>query len=144
MISITRKFTFDAGHRVLGHEGKCKHLHGHTYHAEVTVTQANNGLDSLGRVVDFSVVKEIVGNFIDTYLDHATIVFYEDKVLRNFLAAENQKFYCLDQNPTAENIATHILKTSNFLLKNDNLICTSVKVHETPNCSAFVTLKEQE
>jgi len=63
MIRITRKIEFDSGHRVLGHEGKCAHLHGHRYVAEITVESA--GLDSLGRVVDFSVIKEKVGKWVD-------------------------------------------------------------------------------
>ena len=58
MIEITRRLEFDAGHRVLGHEGKCKNLHGHRYSAEITVTAPD--LDGLGRVIDFGVIKEKV------------------------------------------------------------------------------------
>ena len=55
MPTITKKLEFDYGHRVLGHEGKCRHLHGHRGVAEVTVYAPS--LDNLGRVVDFGAIK---------------------------------------------------------------------------------------
>ena len=36
-ITCTRRIEFDAAHRVMGHEGKCKHLHGHRYALEARV-----------------------------------------------------------------------------------------------------------
>lgn len=62
---IMRKFEFDYAHRVLGHESKCKHLHGHRGVAEVIVSSP--GLDSLGRIIDFGIVKQRVGKWIDIY-----------------------------------------------------------------------------
>ncbi len=51
-ISCTRRIEFDAAHRVMRHEGKCKHLHGHRYALEATFSAS--GLDALGRVIDFA------------------------------------------------------------------------------------------
>lgn len=73
---ITRKFTFDAGHRVLGHESKCANIHGHTYTAEVSLMSKK--LDALGRVVDFSVIKSVVGAWIDLFWDHNYICHTDD------------------------------------------------------------------
>ena len=36
-IRITKKFTFEAGHALYGHNGKCKNIHGHSYKLSVTV-----------------------------------------------------------------------------------------------------------
>ena len=36
MITATRRIQFAAGHRVFGHEGKCRYLHGHNFIAFVT------------------------------------------------------------------------------------------------------------
>ena len=30
-IRITKRFTFEAGHALYGHDGKCKNIHGHSY-----------------------------------------------------------------------------------------------------------------
>lgn len=46
-----RYHDFCAGHRVVGHENKCRHLHGHNY--RVTFYCESQELDGVGRVVDF-------------------------------------------------------------------------------------------
>jgi hypothetical protein len=51
-----RRIPFAAGHRVFQHESKCRNLHGHNYVA-VLHARADAGLDALGRVIDFSVLK---------------------------------------------------------------------------------------
>src|SRR5262249_22784820 len=56
MITATRRIQFAAGHRVFGHEGKCRYLHGHNFVA--LVTAAADDLDAVGRVIDFGVLKE--------------------------------------------------------------------------------------
>jgi 6-pyruvoyl tetrahydropterin synthase/QueD family protein len=74
--TITRRLEWDAGHRVLGHEGRCRHLHGHRYVAEVTVAAPE--LDDLGMVIDFSVLKEKVGGWIDREWDHNMMLHVSD------------------------------------------------------------------
>lgn len=143
MITITRKFTFDAGHRVLGHESKCKHLHGHTYHVELTVQSLE--LDELGRVIDFSLLKSMVGKWIDDELDHNLLLHPNDPIAPSNLALSmHSDVYGGDKlpyvfpsgcNPTAENIAKEICRKALEILP-DYLYVISVRVHETPNCSA--------
>lgn len=133
--TITRKFTFDSGHRVYGHESKCAHLHGHTYHIELEFYA--QALDSLGRIVDFSQIKDVCKGWIDENLDHGMIMFGKDP-LAELLQKEGQKVYVMDVNPTAENIAAHIYNvlTNHLETKLPGVYVTSVKIHETPNCSA--------
>ena len=52
-----RQVKFCAGHRLLGHEGKCANLHGHNYLIQFHVT--GNEIDELGRVVDFGVINRL-------------------------------------------------------------------------------------
>ena len=35
---ITRRLEFDAGHRIPDHASQCRHLHGHRYALEVTLS----------------------------------------------------------------------------------------------------------
>jgi len=79
MPQITRKLEFDAGHRVLGHESKCAHLHGHRYVVEITVSSF--GLDEISRVVDFGVVKGLVGQWLDENWDHNMLLHMDDPLL---------------------------------------------------------------
>lgn len=138
-LSITRRLEFDAAHRVKLHESKCKNLHGHRYVVEVTVTAPE--LDALGRVVDFGVIKEKLGTWIDTHWDHQTILWEEDRALGEAVNAQtHQPIYYLPTNPTAENMAKYLLEKICPQLFTAPLKTVSVKLWETPNCSATITL----
>jgi 6-pyruvoyltetrahydropterin/6-carboxytetrahydropterin synthase len=152
--SITRKFTFDAGHRVYGHESKCAHVHGHTYHVEVECSA--NTLDGIGRIIDFSVIKQVCGTWIDDFLDHGMLLFAGDPLCEAFrlmgnqglasfvlphpyvdkmMQCSQQKVYIMEENPTAENIAKMLYHTFNQLLP-EHVKVDRVVVQETPNCRA--------
>ena len=56
MITVERYHDISMGHRVVGHESKCRHLHGHNYRIHFVCTAPE--LDGVGRVIDFSEIKE--------------------------------------------------------------------------------------
>jgi 6-pyruvoyltetrahydropterin/6-carboxytetrahydropterin synthase len=140
MAMITRRLEFDSGHRVLGHEGKCKNLHGHRYVAEITVDAP--ALDQLGRVVDFGMVKGLVGDWIDKYWDHNLLLHPEDPlatVLDSPRLLGREPYIMTRGNPTAENMAAELLQIAQGLFNNAgyrNLLVTCVRLYETPNCWA--------
>lgn len=138
MITCTRKLEFDAAHRIINHESKCKMLHGHRYVLEATFAAKN--LDNLGRVIDFGVIKEVLGKWIDDNLDHNTILSIHDKIMGDEIAKiTGQKIYYLSVNPTAENIANHIFTEICPQLFADKAVqCVSVRLYETPNCYSDV------
>ena len=142
MISCTRKLRWEAAHRVMRHESKCAHLHGHSYSAEITCTV--DALDSVGRVVDFGVIKASVGAWIDETWDHGTLVNGEDLTLMEWLKSNGQRYYSFVDaegngiEPTAENIAAELLYISRYLLEHTEVSVVGVIVHETVNCSAGV------
>ena len=90
MTVVTRRVEFDAAHRVMKHESKCRHLHGHRYAAEIT---CEGKLDTLDRVIDFGVIKNLVGEWIDELLDHGTILNVEDTALIELCQKMDWKFY---------------------------------------------------
>jgi len=97
-VNCTRRLTFSAGHRVLGHEGKCQFPHGHNYAAEITAEAIR--LDPIGRVVDFSVIKRVVGEWIEQNWDHAFLVNTEDtELLEVFAHHPKWKLAVLPYNP---------------------------------------------
>lgn len=59
MMTVVRRLSFSAGHRLVGHEGKCAVFHGHNYLVYFHATAEH--LDAMGRVVDFGVLKERLG-----------------------------------------------------------------------------------
>lgn len=78
MRTITRRLEIDAGHRLMNHESKCRNVHGHRYVFEVTVGAEN--LDGSGRVIDFGVVKQELGGWLDEHWDHGFIYQRGDPV----------------------------------------------------------------
>ena len=36
-IRITKEFDFEAAHALDGYEGKCRDIHGHSYHLKITL-----------------------------------------------------------------------------------------------------------
>ena len=59
-MQITRRLEFDAGHRIPNHTSQCKHLHGHRYALEVTLSGdlvQQKGVSEQGMVMDFTDVK---------------------------------------------------------------------------------------
>ena len=65
--SVTRSFTFEAAHQLPWHEGKCRHLHGHSYRLEVTV---EGPVGDHGIVVDFADIKAVVKRDVIAAYDH--------------------------------------------------------------------------
>jgi 6-pyruvoyltetrahydropterin/6-carboxytetrahydropterin synthase len=138
MITCTRRIEFDSAHRILNHESKCKFLHGHRYALEASFIA--NKLDNLGRVIDFGLIRDLLGSWVDEHLDHNTILCRKDENLGEKITAETgQKIYYLEENPTAENIAKHILEEiCPKLFAEKNVKCVAIKLYETPNCSVDV------
>jgi 6-pyruvoyltetrahydropterin/6-carboxytetrahydropterin synthase len=136
MTTITRRLEADIGHRLLKHEGKCRNLHGHRYVFEVTVA---GKLDVVGRVIDFSVVKEIVGGWIDEYWDHGFIGQEGDPLLQ-VCRDLNLKHFELRCPPTAENLAQHVFAISTNFLSGRALRVMKVVCRETPNGRAEYVL----
>jgi 6-pyruvoyltetrahydropterin/6-carboxytetrahydropterin synthase len=139
-ITATRRVQFAIGHRVHGHEGKCRHLHGHNFVFHLTAEA--DELDSVGRVVDFGVLKALVGGWIEAAWDHGFVLWVEDtEGLKAMTQVAGQKFYLLPYNPTAENLAMHILRTVGpYALKETGVRLVRVRVDETENGSAEAAL----
>ena len=133
-VTCTRRIEFDAAHRILEHESKCKHMHGHRYALEATFSAGS--LDKLGRVIDFGVVKEKLGDWIMEHWDHATILSEKDRALGESISAKTgQRIFYLPANPTAEHMAEYLLSTvCPGLFTGMDITCTRVRLYETPNC----------
>ncbi len=134
-----RIIKFDAGHRVVNHESKCRTLHGHEYRAEIFARSAR--LDDLGRVIDFGVIKSKVGGWIDENWDHNMLLWSQDPNLPLINQCEGaKKPYVTEFNTTAENLAAFLLQKANELLAGDGVTVTKIKLWETQNCYVEVSL----
>jgi 6-pyruvoyltetrahydropterin/6-carboxytetrahydropterin synthase len=129
MYSVTRELTFCYGHRIVGHEGKCRHLHGHN--ARAVLTFAAPALDPLGMVVDFGRLKRVVGGWVDEQLDHKMLLHKDDPLLP-LLRRQGEPVFALDAHPTAEVIARLIFDYAAA----QGLPVVEVRLWETDSCCA--------
>lgn len=138
MITVERYHDISCGHRVVGHESKCRFLHGHNYrfHFKVTAKQ----LDNIGRVLDFGEIKETLCQWLEDNYDHKMLIWDKDPMLSNLLELSRESIYIVAFNPTAENIAKDfVVNIAPTLLKNTKLI--ECRIEETRKCSATYALK---
>ena len=141
--TITRKFEFDAGHRIPNHNSVCKNLHGHRYVLEVTlqgeIIDYENASD-FGMIIDFGDVKSIINKCLIDKWDHAFLVYEKDEIILHFLnSLPNHKTVVLPCVPTAENLVYTAYKIINQEL--NTIYCGKInivhaKLYETPNCWA--------
>ena len=137
-LSAVVKLKFCAGHRLMGHEGKCLNLHGHNYIAHI-YAESENGLDTVGRVVDFSVIRETIGEWIKENWDHTMILNKDDtNTIHAVESCEKTKpIFLMDGNPTAENMAQYLLhEVCSNALKDKGARVTKVVLWETEDCFA--------
>lgn len=147
VIRAERYHDISCGHRVAGHESKCAFLHGHNYRLTF-VCEAP--LDSLGRVLDFSAIKEQLCMWAEKEWDHKFLAWDQDPVLGRideiFSAAFDPGNYIRESivwvpfNPTAENMAQYLLEVIGpQQLKDTGVRLVKVVVEETRKCSATAT-----
>jgi 6-pyruvoyltetrahydropterin/6-carboxytetrahydropterin synthase len=135
--SVTRQIAIDAGHRVMTHGSKCRHLHGHRYTIEATCLADHLQVDGeqSDMVLDFGFLKEGMMAEIDAPCDHGFLAHVDDAELLSMFRPENAdatawitairdlvrrdgfcltsdtrmntKLYVLDVNPTAEQLCRH-------------------------------------
>jgi 6-pyruvoyltetrahydropterin/6-carboxytetrahydropterin synthase len=134
-ISAVRYHDICMGHRVVGHEGKCKHLHGHNYRFHFHCTGVN--LDEIGRVIDFSVIKSTLCEWLENNWDHRMLVWEDDITLEDLIKIDNS-VVVFPYNPTAENIGKYIIEVVAPEVLPCNILLTKVVVEETRKCSVEV------
>lgn len=106
-LHIERKI--DAAHKLVGYDGPCKNLHGHTWKIEVDIYGSTN--PDTGMVVDFRRVKDIIDELDHSYLNE---IIDETK-------------------PTAENILLYLWDKIDGELNVENCTLSKLRVYESEN-----------
>lgn len=138
MITVTKQMRTETAHRLMGYDGRCSHLHGHSYLWEVTATASD--LSDNGMIVDFKDLKRAMMAVIDP-LDHALVLHRSDPLLglgidpSKLFRATNGKeprLWIWNQNPTAENMASWAAQAIQEAIDPDNhILITQLRVWET-------------
>jgi len=134
MYTITKEVYFCYGHRLMNHKGKCRHLHGHSVKASISIKQ--DELNEQGMVCDFSEVKEVVERFINQNLDHNFLLHKDDPIIP-LLEQQKERFMAIEEHPTAEVLSKMIFQH----LKQQGLNVDQVVLWET--ASAYASYREE-
>lgn len=136
MTLAERYHDISCGHRVVGHENKCRHLHGHNYRVHFKV--GANALDSVGRVMDFSVIKSKLCMWLEDNWDHKMLIWEHDPLLPDLKQITPDDIVVVTFNPTAENMAEYLVERVGIeQLAGTGCILVEVKIEETRKCSAI-------
>lgn len=151
-IQAARYHDISVGHRVHGHESKCANLHGHNYRIFFTVEAET--LDSVGRVLDFSVIKKRLCEWLEEHWDHKFLAWEKDPFMLKISSAGSymsgdpalderldtmlgQSIVFVPFNPTAENMAQYLVTVIGpDMLAGLGVKLVEVRVEETRKCSA--------
>lgn len=169
MITANRYHDISVGHRVHGHESKCRHLHGHNYRVhfhvamdvEAKLVELNDpeglchsekelALDSVGRVMDFSVIKEKLCMWLEDNWDHKFLAWEQDDfmhLIHDSYKGESEDVIAADLmlsdslvwtpfNPTAENMAEYLVQVIGpQQLAGTGVVLVKCTIEETMKCS---------
>ena len=131
-LSVTREFSWEMGHALLYHKGKCFRPHGHNYRMEVEVS--GQIVEATSMVLDFATLDELVKPRIDE-LDHRFLVHIDDTRFGN-----DYDYIRWDMDPTAESISMAIFKAIDLDIakKYMDITLKRVTLYETDKASATV------
>lgn len=135
---VTATIEWDMAHRIPLHDGKCRHLHGHRYRAEVTCRAKK--LTEEGFVVDFGLLKRIVGGWVNDNWDHNVCYWEQDELMAKMsemqVADGGRRWFALEEPPTAECLARHLYWLANSSPQLEEFEMVEVVVWETPTSRA--------
>lgn len=143
---------FETAHRLPHLPGKCQSLHGHSWRAKIAVAGPPGEWPPEGVLADFGALKTCLRGWIDTRLDHGTMLGADDP-LGVPLTHHGTKLFLFDGDglcdglwwPTVENVAELLRRVTNDALATgqwagSGLRCRRVRVQETHVNAAEVTL----
>ena len=135
IIRLTKEFTFEAAHSLEGYDGACREIHGHSYRLMVTIKgePSPDPYDpKQGMVMDFGLLKRIVGEQIISQMDHAFVVrrTEQGESLRQMLSDRYDNIVMVDYQPTCENMLADFAERLLGSLP-DDVELYSLRLHET-------------
>ncbi len=133
IIRVTKEFDFETAHALDGYNGKCKDIHGHSYHLTVTVKGEvidDNTDPKDGMVIDFKDLKSIIKTEIEPIFDHRLIL--RDTSRFKGIEKINDRVRYVPYQPTCENMLLEIVDIFKRFLPEAIHLC-KVSLRETAN-----------
>ena len=134
-IRLTKEFSFESAHALEGYDGKCRHIHGHSYRLYVTIIGepiSDSVNPKYGMVMDFGELKRLVNEEIVDRMDHAFVMRRTDSADEvNMVLSEGfGNVVLVDYQPTCENMLVDFAELISRRLP-AGVALHSLKMHET-------------
>ncbi|MDD1679445.1 MAG: 6-carboxytetrahydropterin synthase [Methanomicrobiales archaeon] len=129
---IYKEVFFDASHRLLHYEGKCRNLHGHRWRVEVWI---EGETDEVTRILmDYNLIKTVIERF-----DHQVILNETDPMVD--CLTRYQTVITTPGDPSSEMISSRIwdMLCAESPLNTAVARLTRLRVWESPSCCAEIT-----
>lgn len=126
-VTVTKRFTFEACHRLVDYKGACERMHGHSYKMEVTVKGVPNDKNLL---MDFKILKILVNEAVIDKVDHQDLNEIMPKV------------YATAGNTTCENMIVafwYAIENRLAFYHYDNIELYRIRLWETEDSYAELT-----
>jgi 6-pyruvoyltetrahydropterin/6-carboxytetrahydropterin synthase len=133
---IYKEVFFDASHRLLHYEGKCRNLHGHRWRVEVWLAGTID--QRTGILVDFNAIRDVIERF-----DHQVILNREDPMVA--CLGQFQPVMTTEGDPSSEVLAGEIrgLLDRECGLGRTGARVVRIRVWESDTCCAEQTYEGQ-
>lgn len=134
-IRLTKEFTFESAHALEGYDGKCRHIHGHSYRLYVTVIGepvSDPANPKYGMVMDFGELKALVNDEVVERMDHSFVMRRTESAdsIGKILSEGFGNVVLVEYQPTCENmLADFASRIARRLPKGVEL--HSMKMYET-------------
>lgn len=128
MYKIITKIRFEYAHRLIHHQGKCRHVHGHSGEAIIELTA--DTLNRNGFVMDFADVKQPLKQWINENWDHAYLANENDLLLPTLRQAD-MRVFTFPHEPSAEVMAKYLFEQVAKLDLRPEVKVTRVIIQET-------------
>ncbi|MBN3035889.1 MAG: 6-carboxytetrahydropterin synthase [Bacteroidales bacterium] len=133
-IKVTKEFTFEMAHALLGYDGDCRNIHGHSYSLSVTVSgvpETDPDSPKNGMVIDFGDLKKIIREAVVNDFDHALVLNSNTpSAWLGQMDGISGKTILVGYQPTSENLVQDFAQRILLRLP-PQLKLTSVKLRET-------------
>lgn len=122
-------------HALVGYDGACREIHGHSYRMFVTVEGvpcAEHEHPKFGMAVDFGDLKRVVNRSVVERYDHSFMIRLtpESQEVVDVLKRHFSKIYAVDWQPTCENMVQHFAELIRPELP-EGIVLRGIKLHET-------------
>lgn len=142
-VRLTKLFRLEMAHALVGYDGLCSQIHGHSYRFEVTV-ESDNVLHEegakMGMALDFGEIKSIVECTVVARFDHSLTLrrCAATEELLGVLCRHFERINAVEWQPTCENLLAHFAELIAPHLPT-GVRLYSLRLHETEhNCAELV------